>query len=319
MTTTSSINEVIEEQVDYGTGGRSWVFTINNPTEKNFQFVKAVPCLRIVAGLERGAEEQTEHIQGAIVFKKVMRWKAVREALGGECWVRKMAGKWSDQEYCLKDGEIIRMEDNSNQGARVKLYAFEKDLKANKRPIEMLKNPDHMLCMAKYPRFESRVREIYAKERTRSYRTMNVIVMWGTSGSGKTKAALYGDDDKMRIDTYLFDDWDTSQKWFDGYEGEERIVFDEFEGQIPEYSLLGLLEGHQKRLSVKGGHTYAEWKEVVITSNLHPKDWWGSGAISARLRRRIKKIEHWGVLGEPEQTIPQCHQSFRFTQEDWEA
>lgn len=312
-TSVSEINVRVTEQIEYSSGAKSWVFTINNPNENDLKCVKATPNQRIIAFSEVG-EEGTPHIQGAIVFKNPKRWKAVRRALGDRAWTRKMVAEWNvAAEYCIKDGEMIRMENNTKQGARTDLIKFKDAIKSKKRPIEMLEDADLMMCMAKFPRFESRVTEIMAKERGRKYRHQNVVVRWGDTGTEKTRSALYTDEepDVMRLDTYKFDDWGKKnstiphQNWFDGYEGEERLVLDEFEGQVDEHVLLKWTEGHQTRLAVKGRFTYAEWTEVVITSNYHPRDWWGQGKISERLRRRIKKIEHWGALAKKPEVVPE--------------
>ena len=86
---------------------KSFVFTINNYNESDIQAVRGIPCQRIVAGFEV-AESGTPHIQGAIVFKRTMRCPAVGKALGGRANVHVMNGSWADQEYCVKDGAVLR-------------------------------------------------------------------------------------------------------------------------------------------------------------------------------------------------------------------
>jgi hypothetical protein len=62
--------------------------------------------------------------------------------------------------------------------------------------------------------------------------------------------------------------------WFDGYEGEGTLVLDEFRCQIKCSKMLRILDGHQLRLDTKGGHTHANWTNVVITTNFPPEEWY---------------------------------------------
>lgn len=77
--------------------------------------------------------------------------------------------------------------------------------------------------------------------------------------------------------------------WFDGYEGEPRLVIDDFYGWIKYGMLLRILDGHQFRGEVKGGHIYGHWTTVIITSNKRPDEWYKDGLTPA-LARRINEV-----------------------------
>ena len=266
---------------------RSWCFTINNYEESHLQAVKSVPCLRIVAGLEVGEEKGTPHIQGAIVFKKPMRMEAVKQALGGtKPSVRKMMGSWADQAYCIKDGNILRMEDNSKQGQRTDLVSFREAIK-RKAPDDVLIE-DHLAVIAKYPRLENRLKMHYLKRSTREFRKVDVIVHWGAAGTGKTRAPY-------EEGAFVFDDYERG--WWDGYEQESVVLFDDFYGGVKWSFFLRLLDGYQVRLPVKGGHTYAAWSKIYITSNKHPDEWYKDHDTSEpAFKRRISQIIHFDSM-----------------------
>ena len=128
-----------------------------------------------------------------------------------------------------------------------------------------------------------------AKEKTRKFRQVNVEVIEGETGQGKTRHA-YGDEAK---DIYKIEG--DSMQWWDGYEGEKTIVIDEYSNQLPITKLLNILDGYQLRLPIKGGHTYANWTKVYITTNNPWEEWHEHAKPMHRdaLKRRITK---WTTL-----------------------
>lgn len=259
---------------------RKFVFTVNNYTEDDIAAVKKIDCLRIKAGLEVG-KSGTRHIQGAIVFRNPRSLKAVCRDLGGRAWLEVMRGTWGDQKYCLKDSNVLRDDDYSTQGQRNDLVEFRESIKRGADDIELLE--DHLREVAKYPRLIGFARLAYDRRDTRPFRKLDVTVRWGDAGVGKTRFP-YDEG------AYVFDDYEDG--WWDGYEGEDVILIDEFYGGIKYSKLLKLLDGYQHRLKVKYGFVYAKWTKVYITSNTHPKYWYSQGMTPA-LKRRINKIQSW--------------------------
>lgn len=270
---------------------KSWIFTINNYTEECTAAVRAVPCQRIVAGFEVG-ESGTPHIQGALIFKKAMRCGAVCKVLGGRARCQVMAGKWADQSYCVKDGEVVRMEDNTSQGKRVELESFRAALKRKASDTELLDK--HLQEVAKYPRLMHFARAAYSKERGREFRKVECHVLWGQGGANKSRTALYDKDGLRKPDTYTVPKTE-NLKWFIDYAGEATIVINDFYGGCKWSRFLDLLDGHQMCLEVKGGHVYAEWTTVIITSNKHPDGWYEKYSTQdAEMKRRLTTITRMG-------------------------
>lgn len=263
------------------TPARSWIFTINNYTDEESQLIKAIPCARIIAGFEVG-EEGTPHIQGAIVFTRAMRLNAVRNALGGRAHVEKMRGTWSQQDYCVKDGQLLRLEDNTQQGKRADLIAFKDDLKRGISEDELIE--DHLQVIAKYPRLENRLRQVYDK--SPDWREVNVKVLWGAPGVGKTRKAVEEGAWPVPITRGL--------QWWNGYCKQLQIVIDDFAGAetVCIHRLKRLLDGYPLQVETKGGFVWAHWTTVYITSNHRPEDWYPGTSMTdfAALRRRISSV-----------------------------
>ena len=58
-------------------------------------------------------------------------------------------------------------------------------------------------------------------------------------------------------------------EWFDNYEQEDCLLIDDFDDTaVPIELMLQLLDGYRQRLPIKGGHTYAAWEKVIITTNI---------------------------------------------------
>ena len=74
-----------------------------------------------------------------------------------------------------------------------------------------------------------------------------VIWRWGLTGTGKTETA-YTDFDA--IPHYV---WGPANGgWWDRYDGEDKVIFDEFRGQMPMGTLLMILDRYECMLPYKG-------------------------------------------------------------------
>lgn len=173
------------------------------------------------------------------------------------------------------------------QGTRTDLHAFRDAVKRGAPDTELF--DDHLPCVAKYPRLETRVRASCLKEQSREFRTVTTTVLWGPGGTGKTKKALY-DDDGKRKDVYVVPKTD-NLKWWNDYAGEDTILINDFYGGCKFGRFLDLLDGHSLQLEIKGGHTYACYTKVYITSNVHPDDWYvDHSTADAEMARRLTEI-----------------------------
>lgn len=96
---------------------------------------------------------------------------------------------------------------------------------------------------------------------------ITVRVFWGVSGSGKTHHAI-----QLLGDAY-YDKLPTTKFW-DGYRQESNVLIDEFRGEIGISHLLKWCDKYKCTVETKGGGTPLAASNIIITSNLHPRDWW---------------------------------------------
>lgn len=116
-------------------------------------------------------------------------------------------------------------------------------------------------------------------KRTRQWKS-HVRVYYGSTGTGKTRRAI--EEDKV--------EWTHGgDRWFDGYDQQERVLFDDFDGVksgITYRKLLQLLDRYPLQVPIKGG--FVEWcpRVIVITTNIPPDRWYPDEDYSP-LQRRI--------------------------------
>lgn len=138
--------------------------------------------------------------------------------------------------------------------------------------------------------------EAYKKRRT-EFVMPEVFVYYGATGTGKTRKA-YEDTSYDLAETWRWTPG-AGATFFDGYCGQDNVIFDEFRGQIPLGNMLTLLDGYPMTVQVKGSSVHWSPIKVILTSPIHPKEWYtsmGDDKID-QLLRRIKRIVRFDKIG----------------------
>lgn len=123
------------------------------------------------------------------------------------------------------------------------------------------------------------------------WRKLSVTVLWGPTGTGKTRKAI--ELAKEYGEFYMLHKSANKHLWWDGYVNQPTIIMDEFRGSwCPFEVLLRILDGHPFQPEQKGGHVWAAYTKVFITSNIDPEQWYSLEKIpdQAPLFRRITEI-----------------------------
>lgn len=231
-----------------------------------------------------------EHLQGYIELLKPMRFNAVKGMFfSNSVHLEKRMGT-RDQaiEYCSK--EESRIEGPFEWGEKGKTQGHRTDLDIATEALKNGKSIEEVAleCPGTFVKFHRGLRELRnVITNNKKDRDINVTVLWGKTGTGKTRKAMDGDRDNIyKID--LIND----TIWFDGYDGQTTLVIDEFYGQCKPSLLLKLLDRYPIRLPVKGASVMANWNKVFITSNKPPKEWYSniSDEVYKALERRITEV-----------------------------
>lgn len=249
----------------------------------------------MVAGLEK-TQAGTWHYQVALYYAKKKRISGpFKDALPDGVHIEVARGSWKqNKQYCMKglqpheeweakkasgpnygkDAITIILGTEPARGQQTEYREIFEDMKEG-----ILKLED---VIWQYPDLYSRYRggfqalDSAIQKRTQNrFREVETVVLWGEAGVGKTRRA-YEEAEAFAPGKILYPVTcgDGHNLWFDGYDGEECILIDDFYGQISFNFWLRLCDGHPLKIQKKGSFGYAAWRRIYITSNKCPCQWW---------------------------------------------
>jgi len=283
---------------------REWCFTINNPTDADWEQVRKADCRYACYAPETG-ESGTRHIQGYIVFSYQKRLREVSKLLprahlvpargtGLENKTYIQGPYTKEEKHKPVNNEFEERGDIPEQGKRNDLVLTGQLAVATKRERALLDAEECWLPLAKYPKFFhkllSRQWEKEAIELYESGFTPEVYVLWSrTSGTGKSRFVYseHGADNICRGNIAS----KSGKLWWDSYDGQTVLLIEEFEGQLEYTQWKQLTDRYPIQLEVKGSYSWCVRKRIFFTSNKHPDEWWKLDAIEkTQLDRRITKV-----------------------------
>lgn len=266
---------------------RGWAFTSFKEVEPkwNESVMKYMIYQR-----EKCPSTGREHWQGYVKFKSPVRRKGAQLSIGDD--VAHMEASKGDEtsniNYCSKSttkiGEVIQHGTPTVQGQRTDLQNYAKAVTDLSKQINdiILDNPTLAI---KYPRGTQLLRSTALNKAASKIRPdIEVHVLIGAPGSGKTRTVY---DSYPLNDIYKIT-LDSQSVWWDGYDGQNILLIDDFESWLPYRFLLNVLDIYPLRLPIKGGYTYANWGKVYITSNRPLEQWYPGQRDKDALYRRIK-------------------------------
>lgn len=268
-------------------GAKHWCLTLNNYAQEDVELYQAIGTARdgidyFVFGRETG-ESGTPHLQGYVSFTRKQRLSQVKSIFGSRVHAEKARGSpEQNKKYCEKDGDFFEYGDcPKGRGSRTDLSAALASVKAGASRRLLLE--EHPIAYSRAHRMLNDALLIYSRPRDWA---PYVRIYWGETGIGKTRRAF----EEAESTPYMH----SGGQWFDGYDGQEDVVFDDFGGSEFKLTyLLKLLDRYPMRVPVKGG--FANWvpRRIWITSNYSPKEWFPNAKdehVKALLRRVSKTI-----------------------------
>jgi hypothetical protein len=124
------------------------------------------------------------------------------------------------------------------------------------------------------------------------WRTIETVYIWGGTGIGKTRYVM---DGCGYANVYAVNNYKNP---FDGYAGENVMLFDEFSGSIPIPMMNTYLDGYPLSLPARYNNKVAYYEKVFIVSNVDLREQYKreqaeQPEIWAAFLRRINKVIHF--------------------------
>ncbi len=309
---------------------RHWVGTENNPEEDSLLSRLAreeEPTLPkgvnyIGFQLEEG-EEGTPHYQIYIELGRSQYLSWLKKNISKTAhWEARQGTAKEANAYCTEeeykgkakgrlDGPWIIGKMSMGNGERTDLVDFRDAIILGKRKRELWMT--HTKQMARYRHMYSDIKQLYMPKRNKE---LLVCLLVGPTGTGKTRKVH---DAWSELDEQYWSMPISSGKmWFDGYDGHERVLLDDFAGRMsktPLLFLLWILDRYPRYLEIKGSGVWYMPNYISITSNYHPRQWydWKDREPSyAALCRRIDYVLEFDQNGSTQCEDLQAYFAQRF-------
>ncbi len=287
------------------TGGRhrGFCFTLNNPV--GVIDVSKFGSAYCVYQKEKG-EGNTPHFQGFVYFANARTFAQLKKMLPRAHWAIMNGSVQENEHYCSKpivgceckhckdcparlDGPFRSGERPKGQGTRSDLNSVKEMIDEGKSEVEIARSAFGTWC--RYYRAFNRYRILTNIGRT--WQT-ECLVYWGPSGSGKSRHALeLGGESQF----WLPPPHANGSVWWDGYDGQETVVIDEFYGWIRRDVLQRIIDRYPYQVETKGGSVPFVAKRVIITSNKAPEDWYPKAGLGSMARRLVEPIGYVFYVG----------------------
>lgn len=258
---------------------RAYVFTANNYTPADQATLQELECRYMIYGREVAPTTGTPHLQGYVTFKSPLTYNSVcRKMPFANIEVAK-ANALDNKTYCSKeDPDPFEKGECPKQGNRSDLD--------NVRDVLAKTNSMASVVEIATSYQSIKMAEVYLKYKEFK-RDWKPLVKWyyGETGTGKTKLA----HEELGPDLYLKSNAD---KWFEGYDAHECVLFDDLRGNtFPFHYLLQLLDRYSCRVECKGSTRQFLAKTIIITCPMHPMHFSKDDEDVKQLIRRIDVIQ----------------------------
>lgn len=230
------------------------------------------------------------HWQSYVYFRFQRHWNSVKSIMNGRHF-EKQKGSIDDAiEYCKKDGKWFDYGKTPSQGKRNDISAIKGLVTDGSESIaEIVMN--HCTSLQHIHVVEKVMKYLQPK---RPIKKLKVFWLYGPPGTGKSQFCYDQDEDVFSP---------ISEKWWDGYNGEKRILIDDFRPNWCSFDkLLKLLDKYPLRIEAKGTSMQAQWNTVYITTPHNIDNTFiNSEENLAQLHRRVTDvIEFERIDTEPE-------------------
>lgn len=265
---------------------KNWCFTLNNYTQLEVDALKACGNLvkYMVVGHEVG-ESGTPHLQGFVTMKNAVRFNSMKQLLGDRAHIEPAREKVEKNfRYCTKDGDFWEVNDRPlfpKQKGQMERQRYEDAWNAAVRgDIEDI-DPDIRL---RHYHTIKRIRTDAILQQQLQDTEEEMLWYYGESGTGKSRKARTDFPD-----AYL----KCCNKWWDGYVDQTHVIIEDFDKkhEVLIHHLKIWADRYPFPAEIKGSTIKIRPKQLIITSNYHPRDIWTAASDLEPILRRFRILE----------------------------
>lgn len=261
---------------------RKYQLTFNNPQDHGFthEVIKTTittfkGCLYWCLADEIG-EQGTPHTHLYAAFHNPVEFSTMQQRFYGahiepakgthqenRDYIRK-EGKWQDDikhetsvSGTFEESGELPPEENKRQKQYDAILAMIQDGAGN---AEILR--EFPSAMNHLPHIEAARQTLLEEKFRKEFRQLRVEYIWGETGVGKTRSVMeqYGYENVYRVTNYTHP--------FDGYAGQDVILFDEFRSSLMVADMLKYLDGYPLMLPCRFSDKVACFTKVYLISNI---------------------------------------------------
>lgn len=263
---------------------RNFCFTINfngadtwDDVERLFpgmeQATKDWDCKYLIFGREKGKESQILHLQGYVSFPNGKTLSALKKYNSRAHWEIARGTPKQASEYCEKEGVVFekgeRPLSQAEKGTAEKRRWEAAFTAVKEKRLEDV--PYDILC-TKLKSVEYAVKRVAAAKWDLSTIPGGRPHGWvyGESGCGKSRSVR-----ELHPDAYIKD---PRTPWWDGYDGEEVVIIDDYDPyQIKQSGdMKRWLDLYKFQAQVKGGYLMIRPRKVIVTSQYTIRECFGT-------------------------------------------
>lgn len=293
------------------TSSRKFQLTINNPADHGFTHERIRTILSEFSGVvywcmcDEIGEQGTPHTHLYVVFKNSTMFDTLHGKFYGAHIEQANGSNKQNRDYIRKDGKWLddtkhetNLADTFEEWGELPPDRTKQETQAE-RIVQMIRDgKTNAQILAECPTAYNKIADIeqtrqtlLQEEHKDKWRDLFVTYLWGDSGAGKTRSVMeqYGYSNVYRVTDYAHP--------FDGYKGQDIVVFEEFRSSLSIGDMLNYLDGYPVDLPCRYANKVACYTKAFIISNISLEQQYPNVQVDnpetwKAFRRRIKNVQH---------------------------
>lgn len=289
---------------------RKFQLTINNPADHGFDHERIKSILSEFPGVlywcmcDEIGEQGTPHTHVYTVFKNSVMFDTLHKRFYGVHIEQANGSNKENRDYVRKEGKWLddakhetNLTNTFEEWGELPPDRSKQETQAEKIMQMVFDGKTNAQILTEIPGAYSKLnyieqaRQTLLEERYKdSWRKLEVTYLWGDTGAGKTRSVMeaYGYSKVYQVTDYAHP--------FDGYKGQEIIIFEEFRSSLKVDDMLKYLDGYPLQLPCRYANKVACYTKVFIISNIplkaqYPNVQTDNPETWAAFRRRIHYVQ----------------------------